>query len=155
MKEALSSSETSVLIRATRRNIQEDTILRYTYSRNSKLNYINDTLLIRSGRFFTRKLYDRVHSEIRFVHLYRVHCLSFCAEWDCTYMEWAKFENCASLRKLTPVSRIAIERVTIKQICWNGYMNDSHETDGHKAKYVNKLAEGAWGDILWVGLHGM
>jgi hypothetical protein len=34
MKEALSSSDTSVLTRATRRNITEDTIVRYKFERN-------------------------------------------------------------------------------------------------------------------------
>jgi hypothetical protein len=50
MKEALSSSEKSVLTRATRRNITEDTIL-HSHRRENLKSYISSSYLTHLSRF--------------------------------------------------------------------------------------------------------
>jgi hypothetical protein len=66
MKEALDSSETSVLTRATRRNIPEDTIL-HSHRRENLKSYNGNTDLPTVGYHATQQYQsgERIHGNIR------------------------------------------------------------------------------------------
>jgi hypothetical protein len=89
MKEALSSSETSVLTRATRRNIPEDTIL-HSHGRENLKSYVYNVYI----QVFPKAIHQRLIANVKVLSVADCLDVLMCRaqEWNDYNLRWNESE---------------------------------------------------------------